>query len=238
MSRPAPASLPSPRTKGIESALNTGPPVTVTEWPVGAVESSVTFSVVSLVFGGVQASAASTSKLKFPAAAFVQLKALESYGPPAGVLTVSSACAPAGLADRRVGRRVRARAAVGDGARERERAGRGGAVVERGAREIGAGRARKRDRVRRRRDVVEDEVDGRGVRDRDGVRGSRVDHALDRGARRAEACDACPVARRARGRDHRVGAGVVERDRLARQRVAAGVAHRDRDRGRVRAVVA
>ena len=54
--RPAPASLPSPSTKGIESALNTGPPVTVTEWPVGAVESSVTFSVVMLVFGGVQAS--------------------------------------------------------------------------------------------------------------------------------------------------------------------------------------
>ena len=92
VSRPAPASLPSPRTKGIESALNTGPPVTVTEWPVGAVESSVTFSVVSLVFGGVQASAASTSTPKFPEAAFVQLKALETYGPPAGVLTVSSAC--------------------------------------------------------------------------------------------------------------------------------------------------
>ncbi len=90
--RPAPTSLPSPRTKGIESALNTGPPVTVTECPVGAEESSVTFSVVSLVFGGVQASAASTSKLKFPVAAFVQLNALESYGPPAGVVAVSSAC--------------------------------------------------------------------------------------------------------------------------------------------------
>ena len=66
--------------------------MTVTEWPVGAVESSVTFSVVMLVFGGVQASAASTSTPKFPEAAFVQLNALETYGPPAGVLTVSSPC--------------------------------------------------------------------------------------------------------------------------------------------------
>src|SRR6187431_1565076 len=90
--RPEPASLPSPRTKGIERALKTGPPVTVTEWPVGAVESSVTFSVVVLVFGGVQASAASTSTPKFPEAAFVQVKALETYGPPGEVLIVSSAC--------------------------------------------------------------------------------------------------------------------------------------------------
>ena len=90
--RPAPPSLPSPSTKGIDSALNTGPPVTVTEWPVGAVESSVTFTVVMLVFGGVQASAASTSTPKLPDAAFVQLNAPETYGPPAGVLTVSSPC--------------------------------------------------------------------------------------------------------------------------------------------------
>jgi hypothetical protein len=78
VSRPAPPSVPSPSTKGIESALKTGPPVTVTEWPVGAVESSVTFTVVVLVFGGVHASAASTSTPKFPDAALVQLNALET----------------------------------------------------------------------------------------------------------------------------------------------------------------
>src|SRR5688500_8976767 len=101
VSRPAPTSLPSASTNGIESALKTGPPVTVTEWPVGADESSVTSSVVVLVFGGAQASAASTSRSKSPDAAIVQLKALETYGPPAGVLTVWSAwvqpaCATAG----------------------------------------------------------------------------------------------------------------------------------------------
>src|SRR5918995_2830464 len=75
VSRPAPTSLPSESTNGIESALKTGPPVTVTEWPVGAAESSVTFSVVVLVFGGDHASAASTAMPKLPEAAFVQLKA-------------------------------------------------------------------------------------------------------------------------------------------------------------------
>src|SRR5687768_14178553 len=92
VSRPEPTSLPSASTNGIESALKTGPPVTVTEWPVGPVESSVTLTVAVLVFGGAQASAASTSRSKFPDVAFVQLKELETYGPPAGVLTVSRAC--------------------------------------------------------------------------------------------------------------------------------------------------
>src|SRR5688572_28296509 len=89
---PEPTSLPSPSTNGIESALKTGPPVTVIEWPVGAEESSVTFSVVVLVFGGAQPSAASTSRPKLPDAAFVQLNELDTYGPPAGLLTVSSVC--------------------------------------------------------------------------------------------------------------------------------------------------
>src|SRR5918995_363269 len=82
VSSPAPTSLPSPSTNGIESALKTGPPVTVIEWPVGADESSVTFSVVVLVFGGVQSSAAATSIPKLPEAAFVQVNALDTYGPP------------------------------------------------------------------------------------------------------------------------------------------------------------
>ena len=92
VSRPAPASLPSPRTNGIESALNTGPPVTVTEWPVGAVESSVTFSVVCWCSAASRRRPPRRRRRSSPTAAFVQLKALETYGPPAGVLTVSSAC--------------------------------------------------------------------------------------------------------------------------------------------------
>src|SRR3990170_4207995 len=92
VSGPEPTSLPSASTNGIESASNTGPPVTVIEWPVGADESSVTLSVVVLVFGGAQLSAASTSMPKLPDAAFVQLNALDTYGPPAGLLTVWSPC--------------------------------------------------------------------------------------------------------------------------------------------------
>ena len=69
----------------------------------GAVESSVTFSVVTLVFGGVQASLAVTSWVKLPLEPAAKVKVLETYGPPAGSRpsrrrASSPACATAGYA--------------------------------------------------------------------------------------------------------------------------------------------
>ena len=86
----------------------------------GAVESSVTSIVVSLVFGGVQASAAVAVTEKSPAAAAVQAKVLDTNGPPAGVPTVSAAWVQPLPRDERVGGRAGAGAGVGDRARERE----------------------------------------------------------------------------------------------------------------------
>src|SRR5688500_16222521 len=58
----------------------------------GAAESSVTFSVSTLVFGGAQASAAVTPYAKSPVEPGEKVNALEAYGPPAGVETVSAPC--------------------------------------------------------------------------------------------------------------------------------------------------
>ena len=62
----------------------------------GAVESSVTFSVVTLVFGGVQASAAVTSCVKSPDVPALKEYVPETYGPPDGVETVSAPCVQPG----------------------------------------------------------------------------------------------------------------------------------------------
>ena len=71
---------------------------------------------------------------------------------------------PTRLAHARVAREGRAPAAVGDGARERERTCGGWAVVERRAREVRAGGGAERDRVRRRRQVRVGDLSGeRGV---------------------------------------------------------------------------
>jgi hypothetical protein len=56
----------------------TGPPPSEIVWPVGAEESSITSIVVSLVFAGVQLSAAETTIEKSPDAAAVQLNGLET----------------------------------------------------------------------------------------------------------------------------------------------------------------
>ena len=58
----------------------------------GGVESSVTESVVWEVFGGLQRSPAVTTYGNVPAAAPVQENALETKGPPAGVVTDSEPC--------------------------------------------------------------------------------------------------------------------------------------------------
>jgi hypothetical protein len=84
--------MPSPSTKGTESAEYTGPPPSEIVWPVGAEESSSTSIVASLVFAGVHASAAVTTIEKSPAAAGVQLNGAETKGPAAGAATVSRAC--------------------------------------------------------------------------------------------------------------------------------------------------
>ncbi len=93
-SRPAPASGAASVTETgaevIQPAGQAPPPQRMLA--AGAVESSVTFRVVSLVFAGVQASAAVTTTPKLPVAAFVQLNELETYGPPAGAVTVSAPC--------------------------------------------------------------------------------------------------------------------------------------------------
>src|ERR671910_3729794 len=64
-------------------------PIEAQSWPVvGAVESSLNVSVVDVPLPAT--SAPVTAYAKLPLAAAVRVKALDSYGPPAGVVIVSA----------------------------------------------------------------------------------------------------------------------------------------------------